>query len=157
MKRNKLVCTALLILLSLWGANAQGYNTNRTALSNFLTRMYNNAPFEGVRIVKDYDKSYIISVLELNNSKYLSESVRDRVAGVKAMAQVSKFINGSRITQDLIINTSESSDGNTKTDVTEEIREYSIGLVKSLELLTSFPKDSNNQVFIYIKEIDKES
>ena len=72
MKRNKLVCTALLILLSLWGANAQGYNTNRTALSNFLTRMYNNAPFEGVRIVKDYDKSYIISVLELDNSKYLS-------------------------------------------------------------------------------------
>ncbi len=157
MKRNKLVCTALLILLSLWGANAQGYNTNRTALSNFLTRMYNNAPFEGVRIVKDYDKSYIISVLELDNSKYLSESVRDRVAGVKAMAQVSKFINGSRITQDLIINTSESSDGNTKTDVTEEIREYSIGLVKSLELLTSFPKDSTHQVFIYIKEIDKES
>jgi len=47
---------------------AQGYNTEKTALTNFLVRMYENAPFEGVRAVDDYEQQYLISVLTLEKA-----------------------------------------------------------------------------------------
>ena len=73
---------------------AQGYNTEKTALTNFLVRMYENAPFEGVRAVDDYEQQYLISVLTLEKAKYPNESAMFRVAGVKAMSQASRFFNG---------------------------------------------------------------
>jgi len=136
-------------------AFAQAYNEERTALANFLTRMYNTAPFESVRIVDDYDNSYLISVLSLDNSKYANERVMHRVASVKAMSQASRFFNGSNITSDLIIRKSENSDGSADMDIIEILKEKSVGYVKELELLTTFQKQENEQVFIFYKKIDK--
>lgn len=132
---------------------AQGYNQERTALTNFLIRMYENAPFEGVRAVDDYEQQYLISVLTLEKAKYPNESAMFRVAGVKAMSQASRFFNGSSITSDLIIRTSEKSDGTGDTEMIEIINEKSVGFVKSLELLTTFNLDDGRMAFIYFTPI----
>ena len=132
---------------------AQGYNTEKTDLTNFLVRMYENAPFEGVRAVDDYEQQYLISVLTLEKAKYPNESAMFRVAGVKAMSQASRFFNGSSITSDLIIRTSEKSDGTGDTEMIETINEKSVGFVKSLELLTNFDIENGRMVFIYFTPI----
>ena len=132
---------------------AQGYNTEKTALTNFLVRMYENAPFEGVRAVDDYEQQYLISVLTLEKAKYTNESMMFRVAGVKAMSQASRFFNGSSITSDLIIRTTEKSDGTGDTEMIETINEKSVGFVKSLELLTNFEIENGRMVFIYFTPI----
>lgn len=142
-------------MLSGYSAHAQSYNAELTALTNFLVRMYNNAPFEGVRVVEDYEEAYLLSVLALEKSKYPNESTMDRVASVKAMSQASRFFNGSNITSDLIIRTSEKSDGSSDTEIIENIKENSVGYVKQLEMLTNFPaKDDGWQVFMYFKKLD---
>lgn len=38
---------------------AQSYNQEKTALTRFLVRMYESAPFEGVKVVDDYDHRYL--------------------------------------------------------------------------------------------------
>ena len=134
---------------------AQGFNSNKVALTNFLVRMYNNAPFEGVRAVDDYEDAYLISVLALDKSKYKTESALNRVASVKAMAQASRYLNGSTISQEMIIHTSEKADKNSDVDIIEIIRENSVGYVKALEQLTNFTRADGKQVFIFIKQIDK--
>lgn len=144
-----LIETILFCCLAL-GASAQSYNGDRVAFTNFLIRMYNNAPFEGVRAVDDYDNAYLISVLALDKEKYKTEVVLNRVASVKAMAQASRFFNGSNITQDMIIRTSEKSDGTSDTEIIENIRENSVGYVKALEQLTNFVGKDGLQVFIFI-------
>ena len=106
----KLLLVSVLTIISL-GLHAQGNSGVKVAFTNFLVRMYNNAPFEGVRAVNDYDNAYLISVLALEPAKYKNnESVINRVASVKAMAQASRYLNGSNITQDMIIHTTEKSD-----------------------------------------------
>ena len=47
MLRVRTILIGLLVFVTL-GIHAQGYNSNRIALTNFLVRMYNDAPFDGV-------------------------------------------------------------------------------------------------------------
>lgn len=155
MNRLTTIFASLILLLSGLSAKAQSYNAERTALTNFLVRMYNSAPFEGVKVVDDYDNTYLLSVLTLDKSKYPNESTINRVASVKAMSQASRFFNGSNITSDIIIRTSEKSDGSSDTEIIENIKENSVGYVKQLEMLTNFPsKDDGWQVFMYFKKLD---
>lgn len=150
-----LFCCLSLIVSAAHCGYGQSYNAERTALTNFLVRMYNNAPFEGVRVVEDYEEAYLLSVLTLERSKYPNESTMNRVASVKAMSQASRFFNGSNITSDIIIRTSEKSDGSSDTEIIENIKENSIGYVRQLEMLTNFQaKDSGWQVFMYYMELD---
>lgn len=151
MKRIILSSFLLIMALSL---HAQSYSSDKVSFTNFLVRMYNNAPFEGVRAVDDYDNAYLISVLTLDKTKYKTEYVLNRVASVKAMAQASRYFNGSNITQDMIIRTSEKSNGNTDYEIIENIRENSVGYVKKLEQLTNFTREDGMQVFIFIKKLD---
>lgn len=130
--------------------NAQSYNSDRVSFTNFLIRMYNNAPFEGVRAVNDYDDAFLISVLALDKEKYKTEAVLNRVASVKATANASRYFNGSNITQDMIIHTTEKADGTSDTEIIENIRENSVGYVKALEQLTNFKRKDGLQVFIFI-------
>lgn len=148
----KIILTMLLLFSSI-ALSAQGYNAEKTSLTNFLVRMYENAPFEGVRAVDDYEQQYLISVLSLEKAKYPNESAMYRVAGVKAMSQASRFFNGSNITSDLIIRTTEKSDGKGDTEMIETINEKSVGFVKSLEILTNFDLDDGRMVFIYYTPI----
>lgn len=113
--------------------------------------MYENAPFDGVKAVEDYDNAYLMSVIKLDKSKYNSEATLNRVASVKAMSQASRLFNGSNITDEMIIRTTEKADGTSDTEIIENIRENSSGYVKQLEHLTNFPsKDGSGHVFIFI-------
>ena len=147
----------LLFMMMSLGIHAQGYSSDKVAFTNFLVRMYNNAPFEGVRAVNDYDNAYLISVLVLDPSKYQNnESVINRVASVKAMAQASRYLNGSNITQDMIIHTTEKSDGTSDTEIIENIHENSVGYVKAMEQLTNFKRSDGRMVFIFASLLKKE-
>ena len=131
---------------------AQGYNIERTAFMCFLVRMYNNAPFEGVRIVQDYDTTYLMSVIALDPAKYSgNESAMNRVASVKAMSQASRFFNGSSISDDMVIRTTEdAATGHSTTEIIETIKENSSGYVQGLQQLTNFRDTNGRVVFIFL-------
>jgi len=149
------ILSTILIASVASGCFAQSYNAEKTALTNFLVRMYENAPFDGVKAVEDYDNAYLMSVVKLDASKYKSEPALNRVASVKAMSQASRFLNGSNITDDMIIRTTEKNDGSSDTEIIENIREHSVGYVKQLEQLTNFPAKDGKQVFIFITPLNK--
>lgn len=151
----KRIINVLFFALAAIGVYAQSYSSDKVSFTNFLVRMYNNAPFEGVRAVDDYDHAYLISVLALDKAKYKTDAILNRVASVKAMAQASRYFNGSNITQDMIIHTSEKADGSSDTEIIENIREHSVGYVKALEQLTNFTREDGMQVFIFIKMLDE--
>ena len=137
-------------------AFSQSYNQEKTALTNFLVRMYENAPFDGVKAVEDYDNAYLMSVVKLDKTKYKTDAALNRVAQVKAMSQASRFFNGSDITDDIIIRTTEKADGTSDTEIIENIREHSAGYVKQLEHLTNFSASDGQQVFIFITPLKQE-
>lgn len=152
MKRALIICSFIALCVAVFG---QSYNQEKTALTNFLVRLYENAPFDGVKAVEDYGNAYLMSVVSLDKSKYTDERKLGRVASVKAMSQASRFFNGSSITEDLIIRTEENADGSTNTEIIENIREHSAGYVKQLEQLTNFPSNNGVQVFIFITPIER--
>ena len=149
----RIIISSVLLIITLM-SYAQSYNSDRVAFTNFLVRMYNNAPFEGVRIVDDYDNTYLISVLALDKTKYKTDAVMNRVASIKAMANTSRYFNGSNTTTDIIIRTTEKSDGKSDTEIIENLREHSVGYVKALEQLTNFTREDGMQVFIFIKPME---
>lgn len=148
------VFVLLLMMVSLC-TYAQGYSNDKVAFTDFLVRMYNNAPFDGVRVVNDYDNAYLISVLAIDKSKYKNnESVINRVASVKAMAQASRYINGANIMQDMIIHTTEKSDGTSDAEIIESVHENSVGYVRALEQLTNFTRSDGKLVFIFATKLN---
>lgn len=147
------VVVSLLVMLAT-NAFAQSYNEENTAMTNFILRMYRNAPFEGVKVFTDYNHAYLLSILSLDPNKYPNSSAMARVAEVKAMSQASRYFNGSDVTSDLIVHSVEKPEGKADTEIIEIIKEHSIGYVRSLELLTSFENHEKRVVFIYYKEID---
>jgi hypothetical protein len=152
----------ILFLSISFHSNAQGYNENRTSLTNFLKRMYTSAPFEGVKVLEDYDKKYFISVISLEKAKYPSQSIMMRVAQVKAQSQANTFFNGSTISSDFIIRTTEEKqkgaiESKSTIETIETIKENSFGFVKALELLTNFEiEDGKRVLFIYFKDLKTE-
>lgn len=156
----KIILFFLTILVFSNSSYSQDYNSEKTTLTNFLKRMYNSAPFTGVKVVEDYENNYLISVVLLEKAKYSSSSTMNRVAQVKAQSQANTFFNGSTISSDFIIKTTEEKQkdsANTKTtlETIETIRENSIGFVKAMELLTNFDiEDGQRMVFIYFKELE---
>lgn len=145
----------IIILASLiLHAYSQNFNADKTALTNFLVRMYKHATFD-VKVVEDYDNHYLVSVVILDSAKYGgNESTMLRVASVKAMSQASRYFSGSNIKADLIITTKEDAAGNASTEIIEKIKENSIGYVNQLEHLSNFTNDEGKQVFLYVKQID---
>ena len=133
---------------------AQNYNEEKTAMTNFIIRMYKTSPFEGVKVFTDYEHSYLLSVLSLDPATYTNASALNRVAGVKAMSQASRYFNGSDITSDLIVHSVEHADGSADSEIIENIREKSVGYVSALELLTTLEGEDNRKVFIYYKELE---
>ncbi len=134
---------------------AQGYNLDNTALANFLVRMYNNAPFEGVKIVSDYDNDYLLSVVVVKNNG--SESAMNRVAQVKSQRQVSQFLNGIvTISSETIIRTTEDkSSGRSIEEVTDIIRENSAGFTRAMQVLTVQDTPSGEKCYMFFRRIDE--
>ena len=138
-------------------AKAQSFNEDKTAFSNFIKRMYTATPFEGVKIVDDYDHQYLISVISLEKAKYTDPSILNRVAQVKAQSQANTFLNGASISMDMIIKTTDkTSKDSTSTivETIESIKQNSTGFTQGLELLNNFDNaDNKRAVFIYSREI----
>lgn len=148
----------LIILFSLIiGSNCMGQSLNgdKVAFTNYLVRMYKAAPFDGIRVVEDYNDVHLVSAVVLSKEKYNSVSDMNRVAAVKASSQVARYLNGSTIIDELVIRTKEDSSGETITEITELIRENSYGYSKALEQLTNFEDSSGNQVFIFSTKMGK--
>ena len=149
----KIFCFLLLILMPT-AFYSQSFNADKTALTNFLIRMYKHAPYD-VKVVNDYSDNYLVSAVVLDPAKYGgNESTMLRVASVKAMSQASRYFNGSSITADLLITTKEDADGNANTEIIEKIKENTVGYVNQLEHLSNFTNDDGKQVFLYMKQID---
>ncbi len=156
--KNLLYFLVILVSIKSYG---QSFSDEKVSLTNFIKRMYTAKPFEGVKIVDDYDHQYLISVISLEKVKYTSESIMSRVAQVKAQSQASTFLNGATISMDMVITTKETKDStnNVKTivETVEQIKQNSVGFSQGLELLTNFDNaDSLRMVFIYIRELKKE-
>lgn len=85
----------LFLLTITINSNAQSYNDNKITIANYLKRMYNNVPFEGVKVLESAEDNYFISVISLEKAKYPSQSTMMRVAQVKGQSQANTFFNGS--------------------------------------------------------------
>lgn len=147
----------LLLFLTANLLKAQSYDEERIILANFIERMYNNAPFDGCRIVDDYDNSYLLSVVTLEKSKYKTPQVMNRVAEVKSQRNAGEFFNGTQSYSEMTIRTpkSEENGESNMTELYELIRVNSIGYVRQMQLLTSFEDANKMQVFVYYKKVDK--
>ncbi|PQJ09123.1 hypothetical protein CJD36_020205 [Flavipsychrobacter stenotrophus] len=119
-------------------------------LSEFVVITYKQQPFDGAKLITTPNSSYLISGVTLENKKYASAAMMDRVAQIKAKSQASIFFNGSTISSDMIITTS----GRKKDNASEMIREQSMGFVDGLENLVKFDLDSKKVYFFY-KELKK--
>ena len=154
----KIKVTIFLFFIAL-SSYSQSINDDKISVTNFIKRMYNAAPFEGVKVIDDYDHQYFISVLSLEKGKYPNEAMMNRVAQVKGQSQANIFFNGSTISSDLVIKTTENKSTDkpsTVVETIESIKENAMGFVKSMELLTNFDNpDGKRMVFIFYKEMKK--
>ena len=133
---------------------SQSYNEEQVVLANYLQRMYESSPFEGVRVVEDYSNRYLISVVKLKKSAYEKESDMFRVAKVKALREASESVNGGFQSSETVINTTETG-GETKVSVTTIDRMRSAGFVQGMELMRNFTvSDDTEMVFIYIRQVE---
>lgn len=137
---------------------AQSFDQERVALAKFIERMYNNSPFEGCRIVDDYDNSYLLSVVELDKSKYKSSSIMNRVAQVKSQRNAGEFFNGTQSYSEITIRTPKSEEKGGSKEIAETyeiIRTNSTGFVQQMALLTSFENNEGMSVFVFYKKVNQ--
>lgn len=135
---------------------AQSYNSEKSSFVNFVKRYYESSLFEGVKVIEDYENKYLVSILSLDKNKYQNSSIMFRVAKTKSQSQISTFLNGSTISEDFIVKTTETENGNSKSTAVEtfqQIKENSIGFVNGIELMSNFENSSGRMIFIYCKEI----
>ncbi len=148
---------SILFLINSFLTFGQSFNEDKTTFTNFVKRMYNAKPFEGVKVIDDYDHQYFISVISLETAKYSNPSIMNRVAQVKSQSQANVFFNGSVISSDLIIKTTEQkiNDSNSAVvETIESIKENALGFTQGMELLVNFDNaDGKRMVFIYYREI----
>ena len=148
---------SIIISFSTFG---QSINEKKIVLSNFIKRMYAANPFDGVKIMDDYDHQYLVSVISLDKAKYTNPSIMNRVAQVKAQSQANTFLNGASISMEMVIKTTEQKtkdSNNTLVETIESIKQNSIGFTQGLELLTNFDNaDEKRMVFVYFREITKQ-
>lgn len=138
---------------------AQSFNDDKIAFTNFVKRMYMSSPFDGVKIIEDYDHQYMVSVIGMDKAKYADPSVMNRVAQVKAQSQVNTFLNGASIDMSLVVRTTETTEGGQSkvtTESLEQIKQNSTGFSQGLELLSNFENaEGKKVVYVYVREIKK--
>jgi hypothetical protein len=161
-KKQSNLMKKILILFSLFlslSAFGQSFNEDKTSMTNFIKRMYKATPFDGVKIIDDYDHQYLVSVLSMDKAKYTNPSIMNRVAQVKAQSQANTYLNGSNTNMDLVVKTREQKTGEkteTVVESIESIKQNAVGFSQGLELLTNFDDEqSKRMVFIYYREIQK--
>lgn len=152
MRINKLIIVLLRLILVSSAIYGQDFNSERIAWIKYVERMYKASPFEGVKLVEDSENTYLISVISLNPGKY-QQSTLNRVALVKAQAQVNSFFNESKVfTSETVIQINGVKIDSTM--VVEKIGVDTHGYVKGMELVNSFPDEEGNAVFIFASKIE---
>lgn len=155
----KLIVVAFVMSFHIY-AFAQGYDEDRINLAMFIERMYNNEPFDGCRIVDDYDNSYMLAVVILDKAKYKEKMSMNRVAQAKSQRMAGEFFNGSQSYTEMLIRTprSEEKGGDpVLVETMEIIRVNSVGYVRQMQLLTSFDSEDNTKVYVYYKVVDNKN
>lgn len=158
---NRTLHLIILLLFLTSTTYAQDMGGKKVGIGNFIRRMYNAQPFEGVKILQTQDGfDYMVSVVVLKNDSSKSESIKSRIASIKAKAFVSQYLNGSNISNEVIVVTTEQRNKDstiTKSELKETLKETSIGFIEGgLELLINFESnDSKKVIFIYYKIIKK--
>jgi hypothetical protein len=122
--------------------------------------MYNVYSFSGDKLLQTEDEQgYMISVVELILDPAKPESIQSRIVSVKAKAYASQYINGSKISTEVVIITKEDKVKDsviTKTEKQESLKETSMRLADGMELFTNFKKNDWKQVvYIYYKEVKR--
>lgn len=151
----RLLFSLIAIILAL-NSYSQSYNQEKVALTNFLVRMYKAEPFEGVKVVSDYDNNYLLSVVLVANNGQ-SETARNRIAQVKSQRQVSQYLGGLvQISSETIIRTTEKvKEDKTIEEITDKIKENSIGFTKAMEVLTVIDAANNQKCYMFYRKVDK--
>jgi hypothetical protein len=119
-----------------------------TTLEEFVTETIKKKSIDGARIISTPVNKYIISTITLENSKYSTPEMRDKVAFMKAKQLVNTLVNGSTITSDQIIRTDES-DIRTEITSTEIVKEQAMGFIQGLELLFGKEITQNKTTYLY--------
>lgn len=147
-----------LLIFTVQSVSAQGYDQENIKLAKFVERMYKNSPFEGCRIIDDYDNSFFLSVVALNKKMYKTQQIMNRVAQVKSQRNAGEFFNGSQSYTSITVRTpkGEAHDSD-MTEVYELINTNSIGYVRQMQLLTSFDDSANMRVFVYYKKVNADN
>ncbi len=139
---------------------AQDNGGEKVSIGNFVKRMYNFQPFDGVKLLQTEDGlDYMVSVVALVKDPNRVSNIENRIASVKAKAYANQYVNGSNISSELIIISTSAGkyDSSVKTITSKELlKETSTGFVDGMELLTNFESnDAKQMVYVYYKEIKK--
>ena len=119
-----------------------------TTLDEFITEIIKKKSIDGARIISAPSNKYIVSTITLENVKYTTTEMRDKVAFMKAKQLVNTLVNGSTITSEQIIRTDES-DKRTEITNTEIVKERSMGFIQGLELLFGKEITPNKTTYVY--------
>jgi len=153
----------VLILIALFitiNATAQDNGGEKIGIGNFVRRMYNAQSFDGVKVLQTQDGlDYMVSVVALKKDPTRAANVESRIASVKAKAFASQYVNGSNVSSEVIIVTTEQKTKDstiTKTEMKELLKESSMGFAEGMELLINFESNDGKQVvYVYYREIKK--
>ena len=137
---------------------AQDFQGEKVGIGNFIRRMYNAQPFDGVKVLQTQDgKDYIISVVQLKKDPSRPANIESRIASVKAKGYASQYVNGSNVSSEVIIVSSEAKTKDSvikKTDMQEILKESSMGFVEGLESLINFESnDGNLSVYVFYRAL----
>ena len=152
----RILLTFILCIALAANVYAQSYNQEKVALTNFLVRMYKAEPFEGVKVVSDYENNYLLSVVLVADNGQ-SESARNRIAQVKSQRQTSQYLGGLITSQsETIIRTTENvKEQKTIEEITDIIKENSIGFTKAMEVLTVIDAPNNQKCYMFYRKVEE--
>ena len=121
-------------------------------LAAYITNLYNESPFEGVKIVEEKDVSYLVSLTVQVISSHKTSSARNRVAQIKARRNAMVFLNGSNITTETILKTGETVTDNNVSyyeSYFDNIKENAAGFLDGMQVLTTFNSNTGKE-YIYV-------
>ena len=127
-KRTIIILLLTVIHCSLF---SQSINDDKISLSNFIKRMYENSPFDGVKLIEDYNQQYLVSVISLNKAKFNNDIITmSKVSKLKAQNQLNIFLNGSQISSETVIRTTQNQTDSVANTITiEQIKENATGSI----------------------------
>ena len=108
-----------------------------------------------MKIVSDYDNNYVLSVVLVKSGT--SESAINRIAQVKSQRQGSQSLNGVVTTEsETIIRTTEKvKENKTIEEITDIIREHSVGFTKAMEVLTVIDAKDNQKCYMFYRKVEE--